>query len=72
MTEGRTDNGTPVVQWVDHNDGYNQVWLVVPADQPVQKYESKTNSGTSLFGINLPKVSLPFPTLPSIGFPKFM
>jgi hypothetical protein len=72
LAEGRTDNGTPVVQWNEHND-FNQVWLIIPADQAVPKYESKTNSN-SLFGINLPNVNVPFPKLPAfpnMQFPKF-
>jgi hypothetical protein len=67
VSEGRTDNGTAVLQWSEHNE-FNQVWLIVPADQPVAKYESKSGSGSSnsLFGINLPNIpGFSFPQLPA-------
>jgi hypothetical protein len=69
LSEGKVDNGTPVVQWGEHND-FNQVWLLVPADQPVAKHETKSQSN-SLFGVDLPGVSLPFANLPNFSFPNF-
>lgn len=64
--EGKTENGTAVLQWSEHND-FNQVWLIVPADQAVPKYESKGSNGggNSLFGINIPNIpGFSFPQIP--------
>lgn len=68
--EGRTENGTRVVQYSEHNNT-NQIWLIVPTDQPIQKYESKSKGqeGHSIFGVNLPNINLP--GLPNINLPKF-
>lgn len=63
VCEGKTDNGTPVLQWSEHND-FNQVWLILPADQAVPKYQSKSSSGgNSLFGLDLPNI-------PGFSFPQ--
>jgi hypothetical protein len=65
-------NGTKILQWDDHG-GANQVWIIVPADQVVPKYE-KTSQGnnSNILGVNLPNINLPnIGNFNNIGFPKF-
>lgn len=65
LCEGNTTNGTQVIQYGEHINN-NQVWLVVPADQAVPKYESAGNANP--FGFNLPNLNQPnFGSFPKWG-----
>jgi hypothetical protein len=70
IAEGSTENGTRVLQFSEHGND-NQIWLIVPTDQAVQKYESKSSGKTqSIFGINLPHINLPNLNLPNLNLPN--
>jgi hypothetical protein len=49
IESGNTSNGTRILQWDSHND-WNQVWLIVPADQPIILNNQNLNQSQNQWG----------------------